>query len=253
MAKYAPKFKKINWGSLQLTRKLLPLLLLSVVLFVSATWGSNAKYVHRSGGTGLVKAPEFYFTSDYLREEEIPYTLNPGTTSVTFQLRNYDGLKVSELPVEYAVKVNAQDLASGTISADTDSDISITLNGLVPGQEYKVEATGRNGYTKTLRAKFTVKSADENIYKHTEIYTDYVILTVWTQGIEANASVTIPAGLIPDYTDSRLIGKSAGESFNVDLGKNESQSFRFFTTAEYGRQPITVTYGASALPETSLN
>ena len=251
MAKYTPKNKKaIRFGN-SLTRKLLVLLLLSAVLLGASVWGVSAKYVHHSEGRGIVKAKEFYFTSDYLTPGGASYTLNPGTTEITFTLRNYDGIKISELPIDYTVKKGEEEVASGKLSAETEQSQSITLSGLTPGV-YQVTATGQNGYSRILSATFTVRESTDGIYKHTENYGDYVILTIWTQGVEKDATVTIPAGLIPDYTDAALNGKNANEVFDVNLKENQSVSYRFFTTGTYNKAPIMVTSGGE-LPETPLS
>ena len=245
-----------------LTGKLLVLLLLAAVVCGASVWGATARYVSQSEHQGVVKAKEFYFTSDYLVPGGKEYTLNPGTTAVSFELRNYDGLKVSELAVEYTVTLNGEQFAS---SGDTPIEtgeargVQIDLTGLTPGT-YTVTATGyaRNAageqvYTTTLSATFVVKAPVEGIYKHTENYGDYVILTVWTNGKAANAEVTIPTGLIPDYTDAKLTGKSAGGTIKVELGKDESLSYRFFTTGDYDNGPIPVKVGESLLDETALS
>ena len=105
---------------------------------------------------------------------------------------------------------------------------------------------------KTKTYKLNIIWPIDGIYKHTENYGDYVILTIWTQGVEKDATVTIPDGLIPDYTDAALNGKSANVSFSVNLKENQSVSYRFFTTGTYNKAPIKVTSG-DVLPETPLS
>ena len=147
-------------------RKLPALLLVAAVVISVSVWGTSARYVHQSQNEAVVKAKEFYFTSDYLVSGTKKYELNPGQTEVTIQLRNYDGLKVSELDVNYTVTVDEKSY-SGTIPAGTATDVPITLNNLEPGKEYVITATGSNGYTKTISAIFTVKNEKEGIFKHT--------------------------------------------------------------------------------------
>lgn len=245
------KFQKNRRIGNRLTRKLLVILLLVMILCAAAVAGTSARYVQRSERLGVVKAKEFYFTSDYLTPGGASYTLNPGTTEITFELRNYDGLKLSELPIKYTVKQGDNTIKEGEIGVDEEQSVPITLSGLTPGV-YQVTATGENGYSRILSATFTVREGTEGIYKHTENYGDYVILTIWTQGVEKTASVTIPNGLIPDYTDGNLHGKSPSDTFSVNLDENESVSYRFFTTAAYSKAPIRVTSGGE-LPETPLS
>jgi len=248
MAKYNRKRRIGN----SLTRKLLVLLLLTTILFASTVWGATARYTYQSKGESLVKAKEFYFTSDYLTPEGMRHTLNPGTTEITFELRNYDGLKVSELDINYSVKRNGTEVLTGTITHGTEQAVPVTLSGLTPGS-YTVMVEGTNGYSRILSAIFEVKDSNDGIFKHTENYGDYVLLTVWTQGETGTATVSIPAGVIPDYTDTSLTGKSAGGTFNVTLGKDESRSYRFFTTGAYVKEPVTVTSDGKPVPEKDLN
>lgn len=252
MAKYIAQHKRKKRIGNRLTRKLLVLLLVTMVLFASTVWGATARYVHHSEGAALVKVREFYFTSDYLAPGGAKHTLNPGTTAVTFELRNYDGLKVSELSIDYSVTKNGEQVASGTLPAGTETTVPVTLNGLTPGT-YTVAAQGTNGFYRTLSATFEVKAGNEGIYKHTENYDDYVLVTVWTQGRTGEAAITIPSGVIPDYTDTALAGKSAGGTVTVSLGADASRSYRFFTTGNYEKAPVTVTAGGEALEETGLN
>lgn len=252
MAKYAAKRKKRRIGN-RLTRKLLQILLFTVILFVFTVFGVSARYVyHGRGGEAVVVASEFYFTSDYLAPEGPEYVLNPGTTSVTFNLRNYDGLKVSGLDVNYTIEKDDTEIKSGTIPAGTASDVEVTLNNLTPGP-YQVSATGSNGYMRVLSATFTVRADSDGIYKHTEDCGDYVLLTIWTQGVTNNASFSVPSGLIPDYTDPKLTGKSAGSTISVTLGANQSVSYRFFKSGGYASGPIAVTAGGEPVNETALN
>ncbi|MBR4289271.1 MAG: hypothetical protein IKT52_01370 [Oscillospiraceae bacterium] len=234
--------------------KLLVVLLAAVVL-ASSAWGASARYVHKSGGSGVIKAQEFYFTSNYLTPFGASYTLNPGTGQVEIELRNYDGKKVSELDITYTVLSNgtAVEDGSGTLTANAENTAQVTIKDLQPGVPYTVTAKGENGYSRTLSATFTVKAPAEGIYKHTEIYEDYVLLTIWTQGVAGTATVTIPDGLTPDYTDAALEGKSAGGTVNADLEADESVSYRFFITGAYNKAAIDVTSGGTSLEETALS
>lgn len=254
MANETPRFDKKS-----LLRKLPAVLLVAAVAVAATVWGTNARYVHQNQEEAVVKAKEFYFTSDYLVPGGARYELNPGTTDVTFHLRNYEGLKVSELDVNYTVTVGETELDSGKIVANKEKDESITLENMTPGVEYTVTAasytgaTPDSGYTKTISATFVVKSAKEQIYKNTQHFGDYVLLTVWTQGKAGTAAVTVPTGLIPDRTDPALEKVVAEEGFEVSLGANESASFRFFVAKGYGGGDIPVTVGNESLSETALN
>lgn len=246
------KFQKNRRIGNRLTRKLLVILLLVMILCAAAVAGTSARYVQRSERLGVVKAKEFYFTSDYLTPGGASYTLNPGTTEITFELRNYDGLKLSELPIKYTVKQGDNTIKEGEIGVDEEQSVPITLSGLTPGV-YQVTATGENGYSRILSATFTVREGTEGIYKHTENYGDYVILSIWTQGVEKTATFTVPAGLIPDYTDPNLRESSAGSGILATLKPNESISYRFFKDSGYAAGEIAVTADGKEVKETPLS
>ena len=189
-----------------------------VLLLLSVVSGVYAKYVWGMERKSAVSAPNFYFTSDLLAENPKTYTLNPGaggTTSFTFEVRNYaDELRNTDMNVAYSIMVTPSDgvkvtPASGKLTASQKSTAAITVSGLKNGQTYTITATGRAGFESTLSANVTVRPDAQNIYKH--LYVDstdpnYVLLTVWTENVSGEVSITFPAELIPDNTDAAMAG-----------------------------------------------
>jgi len=234
---------------------------LSLVIIVSLLGfglisGVFAKYLHSRDTDALAKSKEFYFTSDYLTAEGKTYTLNPYTKSITFELRNYEGLNTSEIDISYTVSVD-QDvivtyLGNKKIDVAEKTEL-VTISGLESGKTYNVTVKGENGYEHTLKATFTVENTVNGIFKNTANYGDYVILTVWTKGVSATVDFTVPEGLIPDATDDALTGKVAGSNVQMTLNEYTSHSFRFFTTSSYINGEITVTSGGDTLAETTLS
>lgn len=239
-----------------------PLLIaLVILLLAAAVWGVSAKYIYQNESKGLAHAGEFYFTSDMLTAEGgKTYPLNSGTTTVSFYLRNYEGLNLSDLDINYTVTVAPADgvtiePASGTLKAEGECNQQIVLSGLKKGTKYTVTATGENGYSEILSATFDIKD-DTGVYKNTRFFGDYVLLTVWTEGVAGTVSITVPAGLIPDATDPVLAtlytdGVYGGTNFSYDLGVGESKAFRFFTDSDPGE--MKVTEGGVLLDETILD
>lgn len=221
---------------------------------VSLTWDSAAKYFQSLEREAAVKAKEFYFTSDYLTPEGETYSLWPDENKeakVTFELRNYDGLNISELDINYEVRVSpavSLDKTEGSIAVNEGKE-TVTLSGLQAGETYQVTVTGSNGYEQVLRATFTVDAVDTRVFKNTRNYGDYVLLTIWTADAGAQVTFTVPTGLIPDGTDDALRNKTEGSEIEVELGAHESRTFRFFTTGAYAGGVIDV----MDLPETTLN
>lgn len=246
-----------------------PLLIaLVILLLAAAVWGVSAKYIYQSESKGLAHAGEFYFTSDMLTAEGgKTYPLNSGTTTVSFYLRNYEGLNLSDLDINYTVTVEPADgvtveNASGTLEAVNESEKKIVLSGLKKGTKYTVTATGKNGYSETLSATFDIK-ADAGVYKNTRYFGDYLLLTVWTMGRDATVNITVPERLIPDGTDPALValytdGIYDGTNFSCNLDVGQSKAFRFFIESGYESNfsdatELTVTEGGVLLDETILD
>ena len=210
--------------------------LAAVLLLGAVVWGVAAKYTQQSSSDAVIRAREFYFSSDLLVEGGKVYSLNPGTTSVSFTLSRYeDGLRSAEENVAYTVTTTGGtlDKTKGTI---TDTDVTVTLNGLSDGGEYTVTAVGSAGYEKTLSATFKVQTTPTGFYKYLDTYdAAYVLLTVWTEDCAGDVTVNFPAGLIPDATDEDLAdvqnyggGTYSAGSVTHAYKEYESRTYRFF-------------------------
>lgn len=179
----------------------------------------SAKYFHQQSANHVYVAKEFYFTSDLLREElaEASYTLNANATEISFELRNSeDELRVSEDDLKYLVVVSGSGIIvgdpEGVLSKGEVSTKNVKIEGLQQGETcdvtvtaVSVDSTGAEGYSKNLRASFYVKPEEKGIYKHLTVKDEYVLLTVWTEGIEGEVSIECAKyGLIPDSTDEAM-------------------------------------------------
>lgn len=246
-------------------------LLCSVVLVAMMAYAGGTtygRYVHQASSSGVVVAKEFYFTSDYLTPEGANYTLNPGTTSITFQLRNYaDALRSAEDDVVYTVSVDDGDQdsennatissGSGTIKNNACNYVPITLSNLKAEKTYTVTAIGTAGYQETLSATFTVAQAEAVVYKYVEQTNEYVLLTVWTENISGAVTLSAPAGLIPDSTDELLdeiynyedsTYKAISDAPIGTLAIYSSHTYRFFkeeTSQNYTADSFTVKVGTT--------
>ncbi|MBO5253535.1 MAG: hypothetical protein J6C51_06305 [Clostridia bacterium] len=226
--------------------------LCSVLAVIAAfTWSASAKYRKETDNNIEVKADTFYFTSDYLTADGTArYELSPGTTEFQFELRNYDGLLVSELDIQYTVSVNGVDREPGNLINGSKNTAVVTVD-VAPETEYNIVATGKNGYEKTLSATVTVLPPDTNIYKNTLDEGEYLLLTVWTESVGGDVQIELPDGLIPDATDDDLEGKTS--PIDLALGAYQSRSYRFFKTGGYTGGEIKVTHNSNELAETSLD
>ena len=134
-------------------------LLLVLILLASGGIGTTvAKYIHSTDGKMLVKAPEFYFTSDLLTEDgNVSYMLNSNTTQVQFLLRSTaDELRNSDMKIGYTVSLEKPQDASGYLDitegelTGTEKTKTVTLRDVQPGVTYTVTAIGEAGYTQEL-------------------------------------------------------------------------------------------------------
>lgn len=242
-------------------------LLLIAVLATSALFGGSilAKYVREQTERGPVKALEFYVESDLLTEQGKTYELQAGTASVSFSLQNYIGTgayqRLSEVPITYTVKVEGTEGATvhpadngeGATSEYTAkalendaTDTKLTVSNLKPGGTYTVTVTANGGYEKTLKATFKVKAAEDGFFMHVDDSdANVVILTVWTQNISGDVTITpdIDNTLIPDNTCAGLEKmKVGGEATIENFGTYTAKEFRFFKPSEYaGNAIFTVT------------
>ena len=239
-------------------------LLLVLILLASGGIGTTvAKYIHSTDGKMLVKAPEFYFTSDLLTEDgKASYMLNSNVTEVEFKLSNAaDDLRFSESDVVYEVSTTGgklQCVSSGTTTAEIAkklpngrvSEVTWRLSGLEPGILYTVTAKGAAGYSQTLSATFQVADKDQNVYKNlTKSPDGYLLLTVWTHNVEGDLTISIPAGLIPDNTNPEMsevynVDDPTKNSFMSSFEKYTSKTYRFFGTTT-GEIKVTGTVGES--------
>ena len=238
--------------------------LLLLVVSVSLTAGVYARYVASAKSDNKqITAKKFYFTSNYLTENNHEYKLNAGTDSVTIDLYNYDcenPALVSEVNCSYSVTVTpliADDdvhvnCDSNPAPAGTKTDRELTISGLDNGNSYKVEVTSTGGYVKTLSATFTVANTTDGFYMNVDDTTDphYIVLTVWTENITGTVSVEFPAGLIPDSTNPILKEAKNYQGGNYGAGSvtdavnfqksYSSYSYRFFKTSGYTTGGFTV-------------
>jgi len=240
---------------LKIDRKKVIVCAIIVALLCSLSVGMLvAKYLSERNTNGLVRANNFYFTSNLLDGKA--HTLAPGTTSVTFTLGNHaDDLRYSEVDISYEVTVNngaTVTNGSGTLTKGDVNDAQVTISGLAAGT-YEVEAkavgggtaTGTGGYTKTLTATLEVPEEKADLYYNIDASAgDYTLLTVWNEG-DAAGNVTITYTGIPDNTNPNMTDWTTNSSKEVTIASHESKVFRFFGE--------TVTVSVSGAMEKLLN
>ena len=128
-------------------------LLLCVILSV-------AKYIIKKGQQSELTSQNFYFSSNFLKSDEVPTYEIYGNT-VTFAVRNYiDSFRVNATDINYTVSADsgALDILNGSLEGAASSSANITLSYDFAADELQkeitVSVTGTGKFTKTLSAKF---------------------------------------------------------------------------------------------------
>ncbi len=215
-----------------------------------------AKYVTERNSGGIVRAYNFYFTSNLL--DGTTHTLAPGSKEITFTIGNHaDELRYSEVDIDYTVTVDNGAIVvndKGTLANGKVKDDKITIKGLENGNTYIIEAVGKGntdkntgGYTKTLTATIEVPATQAKLYYDIETVTaqDYTLLTVWNEG-DKEGSVTIEYSGIPDNTNSNMTDWTTGttgdkKKQDVTIKPHESKLFRFFGTTSITVTGVSIT------------
>lgn len=119
-----------------------------------------AKYIKSKGQQNEIYSENFYFTSDYLKENETPVYEIFGN-SVTFKVRNYiDSLRINQSDINYTVSTDGGDISrtAGTLEKNISSSQEVTLTSTFADNEVQKEimvtVTSTDIYEKELMAKF---------------------------------------------------------------------------------------------------
>lgn len=225
------------------------LLVAAALVAVGGISSYAAKYAHQATDGRELSSPAFYFTSDVLTEDgSKTYDLPVGTTSISFELRNYaDNLRWCDTNIDYEYKVAAPDgtqfaSGAGVITRDASKGVAVPISatGLTQPGTYTVTATSTKPFSQQLSAKFTISAAntDLNVSLADNNDSATATLTVSTQDYEGNVKVSWPADVVPDQTQAEFDRVSTGDSSgNYSTGtvtiaakKFSTYTFRFFKT-----------------------
>lgn len=262
--------RRWNWNKMRRKAPLFAIMVLAGAAACGGTAGLVARYVHQQSESAAALSNQFYFTSDYLSETGNSYTLAPGTTAITIQLRNYaDDYRWSDMDIKYKVSVTGESQSetleglsyenTGTLQrADTDTGgtkQNLTISGLKPGT-YHVTAESTSPFVQSLRGSFTVQEQDQEVHYSVSDSEGslYIILRVSTKEYGDGVTINWPAGLIPDSSETvfenvttynEATGNySKGQVTIEAFGRYGSESYRFFkedTTKTYQTGDFQVT------------
>lgn len=184
-------------------------LLLCVILSV-------AKYIIKKGQQSELTSQNFYFSSNFLKSDEVPTYEIYGNT-VTFAVRNYiDSFRVNATDINYTVSADsgALDILNGSLAGAASSSANITLSYDFAADELQkeitVSVTGTGKFTKTLSAKFIFIKYDGLKYEiKDQADRDYAELYIYTGNTASDVTIAWDkAELLIDETNDYIFGNT---------------------------------------------
>lgn len=202
-----------------------------------------AKYIKTQNNNVNISSKEFYFTSDLL---DVPqtngtfpeYILGKGTDTISFNLNNYeDDLRFTTIDIKYSIKVtNSSDTVvfeeEGTLNTSSSKvSKSFEITSLV-SDTYIVEVNSTSPYQKTLKGKFEIQEADNDItYTVSDgASSTIVMLTITVSDYSGNINIKWPTGVSPDNSDPLLAGAIDTNNYTVNFNSYSEYTFIFFKT-----------------------
>lgn len=173
-----------------------------------------AKYKMNLGEQSELTSQNFYFSSNFLKSDEVPTYEIYGNT-VTFRVRNYiDSFRVNATNINYTVSADFGILnkTEGTLAENTSDsqEVKLTYDFLddEDQKEVTVTATGTGNFTKTLSAKFIFIKYDGLKYEiKDQANRDYAELYIYTGKTASNVRINWDkAKLLIDETNDYIFG-----------------------------------------------
>lgn len=198
------------------------LLVITLLAFVIP---SVAKYITKKGQQSELTSQNFYFSSNFLKSDEVPTYEIYGST-VTFAVRNYiDSLRINAADINYTVSADggAVDVsnANGSLSGAVSSSENITLSYNFAADELQKEITvsvkGTGNFTQTLSAKFIFIKYDGLKFEiKDQENRDYAELYIYTGNTASDVTINWDkAKLLIDETNDYIFGNP-----NLNSDKN---------------------------------
>ena len=175
-----------------------------------------AKYKMNLGEQSELTSQNFYFSSNFLKSDEVPTYEIYGNT-VTFAVRNYiDSFRVNATDINYTVSADsgALDILNGSLEGAASSSANITLSYDFAADELQkeitVSVTGTGKFTKTLSAKFIVIQYDGLKYEiKDQADRDYAELYIYTGNTASDVTIAWDkAELLIDETNDYIFGNT---------------------------------------------
>lgn len=226
--------------------------LLLVVTLLAFVVPTIAKYKTNKGQQRELTSQNFYFSSNFLKSDEVPVYEIYGNT-VTFQVRNFiDSLRINATDINYTVNTDPADggtvdTSSGTLTRAVATSEDITLSYSFPEnedqKEITVSVTGTGDFTQTLKATFKFIKYDGLKYEiKDEINRDYAELYIYTGKTASDVTIRWDkTKLLIDETNDYIFGNDTlnAEKTSVTVGSIPADTtvkivfFKNDITAEY--------------------
>ena len=175
-----------------------------------------AKYKMNLGEQSELTSQNFYFSSNFLKSDEVPTYEIYGNT-VTFRVRNYiDSFRVNATNINYTVSADFGILnkTEGTLAENTSDsqEVKLTYDFLddEDQKEVTVTATGTGNFTKTLSAKFIFIKYDGLKYEiKDQANRDYAELYIYTGKTASDVIISWDkTKLLIDETNDYIFGNT---------------------------------------------
>lgn len=189
--------------------------LLSVVLLLFVM-PSVAKYITQKGQQSELNSQNFYFSSNFLKSDEVPIYEIYGNT-VTFAVQNYiDSLRVNTTDIYYTVETDGGMLnrLNGSLAGAASSSENITLSYDFAADELQkeitVSVTGTGNFNQTLKAKFIFIKTDSMRYEiKDQADRDYAELYIYTGNTAGDVTIAWDkTELLIDETNDYIFGNT---------------------------------------------
>lgn len=196
------------------------LLVITLLAFVIP---SVAKYITKKGQQSELTSQNFYFSSNFLKSDEVPTYEIYGNT-VTFAVRNYiDSLRINAADINYTVSADGGmfDVSNGSLAGAVSSSENITLSYNFAEDELQkeitVSVTGTGNFTQTLSAKFIFIKYDGLKFEiKDQENRDYAELYIYTGNTASDVTINWDkAKLLIDETNDYIFGNP-----NLNSDKN---------------------------------
>lgn len=201
------------------------ILLVSVLVMAGIT---VASYIMTKQESGVVEADKFYFTSNLLKDksENAIYFVDPKNTNFNVELYNYaDAKRKTAGAIEYKVTVDngTADPSTGTIMQDVGKQ-NIKITPINNNGNVTVTAVSTSPYKTELQAKFMMECGNDYTVSDSS-GKKAAVLTMICKDASKPITISLPAGVMPDSNDNRVM---------------KSGTDYIFTSPGYGVYSITL-------------